>query len=122
MVAKELPARPSLEQYRKQSKDLLKLLRSGDREALQRIERHRPRRSEPSDKFVLADAQWIIAREHGFESWPKLKKHIESLQGVVPAAEIWRSAERAVVAADDSALAKLRELPASMRDLTVAGV
>jgi hypothetical protein len=24
----------------------------------------------------LADAQWVIAREHGFENWAKFAKHI----------------------------------------------
>jgi ankyrin repeat protein len=28
---------------------------------------------------VLADTQLVIARELGFDSWPKLKKHVESL-------------------------------------------
>jgi len=27
----------------------------------------------------LADAQWVIAREHGFESWAKFGKHIEAV-------------------------------------------
>ncbi len=30
-------------------------------------------------KLNLADAQVTIAREHGFESWPKFAKHIEAL-------------------------------------------
>jgi ankyrin repeat protein len=30
--------------------------------------------------FHLADAQLVIAREHGFESWPKFAKHIETLR------------------------------------------
>ncbi|HXL20941.1 MAG TPA: ankyrin repeat domain-containing protein [Candidatus Dormibacteraeota bacterium] len=32
-----------------------------------------------STKFALADAQFVIAREHGFESWPKFGKHIVAL-------------------------------------------
>ena len=30
-------------------------------------------------KFALADAQLVIASEHGFESWPRFAKHIEGL-------------------------------------------
>lgn len=30
-------------------------------------------------QFRLHDAQWVIAREYGFASWPKLKEHIESI-------------------------------------------
>jgi ankyrin repeat protein len=85
MDARELPARPSLEQYKKQAKDLVKALNSGDPESLQRVEKHHPRLPKLSEteirnvKFALADAQFIIAREHGFESWPKFAKHIEAL-------------------------------------------
>ncbi len=82
MVDKELPARPNLEQYKKQAKDLLKACKAGDSEAVQRIKKHRARSdglpdSGFSEKIALVDAQFTIAREHGFESWPKFAKHIE---------------------------------------------
>ena len=74
-----LPARPSLEQLRKQAKDLLRHYRAGDQAALSRIRaRHPHPRRDP--KFTLADAQLVIAREYGFESWAKLKHHVEALQ------------------------------------------
>jgi ankyrin repeat protein len=91
MDAKELPARPSLEQYKKQAKDLLKVFKDfrarqlGDTEAIQRIKKHHPRLGKLPEAeirnawFALADAQLVIAREHGFESWPKFAKHIEAL-------------------------------------------
>jgi ankyrin repeat protein len=85
MDARELPARPSLEQYKKQAKDLLKACKAGDPEAVQRIKKHHPRLSNLQDsaiastKIALADAQFAIAREHGFESWPKFAKEIERL-------------------------------------------
>ena len=28
---------------------------------------------------TLADAQFLLAREHGFDSWPKLVDHLSSL-------------------------------------------
>jgi len=83
MDAKPLPARPSLEQYKKQAKELLKAYRSADVETIRRVTRNHPRfekLSEPGfeiSKFSLADAQLVIAREHGFESWPKFAKRIE---------------------------------------------
>jgi ankyrin repeat protein len=83
MNAKELPAHPSLEQYKKQAKDLLKACKAGNSEAVQRIKQHHPRPNKISDsgtlkaKLTLADAQFTIAREHGFESWPKFAKEIE---------------------------------------------
>jgi ankyrin repeat protein len=88
MNAKELPARPHLQQYKKQAKDLLKACKAGNPEALQRIKKHHPRLSDLPDpaapgKIALADAQFTIAREHGFESWPKFAKHIEKLAAQV---------------------------------------
>ena len=71
-----LPARPSLEQLRKQAKELLQQLRSGDKSATARLHAHKPEVSTP----ILADAQYVIAREHGFESWPKLVHHIHAAQ------------------------------------------
>jgi ankyrin repeat protein len=91
MDAKELPARPSLEQYKKQAKDLVKAFKdfrarqSGDLEAIQRIKKYHPRLGRLPEaeirnaKFALADAQLVLAREHGFESWPKFATHIEAL-------------------------------------------
>ncbi len=78
-----LPAHPSLEQYKKQAKELLKAYRSADVESIRRVKRSHPRfekLAEPGfdiSKFALADAQLVIAREHGFESWPKFAKQIE---------------------------------------------
>lgn len=83
MDPKPLPARPSLEQYKKQAKELLKAYRSADVETIRRVKRNHPRfekLTEPGfeiSKFALADAQLVIAREHGFESWPKFTQRIE---------------------------------------------
>jgi len=84
MPARHLPARPNLEQYKKQAKDLLNGCTSGDPEALRRMREYRRGTDRTSDstrvgKVMLADAQFVIAREHGFESWPKFAGHIETL-------------------------------------------
>ncbi len=76
MTAKELPSRPHLDQYRKQAKDLLKSYKSGDADALTRVTQHHPEFRKvvsaiDTGAFRLSDAQWVIAREHGFESWAK---------------------------------------------------
>jgi hypothetical protein len=99
MDRKPLAARPSLEQYKKQAKELVKAVRAAPSskspsfepspraihdEAIRRIKKHHPRFAElPDDeiagiKFALADAQFVIAREHGFESWPKFAKQAEA--------------------------------------------
>jgi len=71
-----LPANPSLEQLRKQAKELLQAIRAGDPSAKHRLRTLKPELFEP----ILADAQYILAREHGFESWPKLVHHIQASQ------------------------------------------
>ena len=58
---RRLPERPSLEQLRKQAREHLTTLRAGD----------------PSVK--LAAAQHALAREYGFDSWPKLVHHVETV-------------------------------------------
>lgn len=77
--ASRLPARPSLEQLRKQAKDLLRHYRAGDQAALSRIRARHPH-PKRNPEFTLADAQLVIAREYGFESWAKLKHHVEAVQ------------------------------------------
>lgn len=93
MDPKPLPPRPSLEQYKKQAKELLKAYRSADVETIHRVKRNHPRfekLAEPGfeiSKFALADAQLVIAREHGFESWPKFAQRIEVINSEAAAAE-----------------------------------
>src|SRR6185503_17080659 len=83
---RSLPEQPNIEQYRKQAKDLLRAHAEGSGAALERIARHHPQlEGKPPDavrsaRFRLADAQFVIAREHGFESWPKFAGHIETLR------------------------------------------
>ena len=72
MDAKELPARPSLEQYKKQAKDLVKVFKdfrarqSGDHEAIQRIKKYHARLGKLPEaeirnaKFALSDAQLVM--------------------------------------------------------------
>ena len=75
---KLLPPQPNLEQLRKQAKSLLKEQQTANPEALSRIREHHPRLKNSPEKlhFALADAQLIIAREYGFETWSKLKAYV----------------------------------------------
>jgi ankyrin repeat protein len=90
----ELPARPNLEQYKKQAKDLLHDHGLGTSAALVRIAHHHPRlhKLPESDirnaRFILADAQLVLAREHGFESWPKLAAHIRTINLINSVADL----------------------------------
>jgi WD40 repeat protein len=81
MTARKLPPRPNLDQYKKQAKDLLKSYASGDPDVLSRVKQFHPElQKTPSairtEVLRLSDAQWVIAREHGFESWPKFASYI----------------------------------------------
>ena len=81
MPERSIPARPSLEQYRKQAKELLRAALAGDHGALARLHAHHPRFSELNSsklqKATLADAQLVIAREHGCASWPAFTREVE---------------------------------------------
>lgn len=86
MPDKSLPNRPNLEQYRKQAKDLLRSHARAELIALDRIARYHPRFQDQSPNliravpFQLADAQLVLAREYGFESWQRFAKQINTLR------------------------------------------
>lgn len=65
-MSTQLPERPSLEHLKNEAKDLLKSAKKGDASAAQAI-----------GELKLANAQLAVAREYGFASWSKLKRHIE---------------------------------------------
>lgn len=104
--AKALPARPSLEQYKKQAKDLVKACRAGDPEALRRIDHQHPRHEpDPGRRWTLSDAQFAIAREYGFVSWTRFTHHLAGLaSGTIRSYE---AAADAIVEGDLGALEAL---------------
>src|SRR5260370_42579939 len=111
-----LPARPGLEQYKKQAKEFVKLGKSGDAEIVQRVKKYHPHPGSPSAKFALADAQLVIAREHGFESWPKFVKHIEALpRENSPVSQFELAADAVVPGAAAALESLLRENPKLVR-------
>ena len=59
-ASRPLPERPNLRHLKDQARDLFK---AGNAES-------------------ITEAQFKIARLYGFASWPKLKTHIDSLEGV----------------------------------------
>jgi hypothetical protein len=65
-MSRTLPARPHLEYLKNEAKDLLDELRRSDSSA------------------QLADAQFALSRDYGFDSWPKLKSHVESIAAANP--------------------------------------
>jgi hypothetical protein len=75
---RQLPERPSLENLRNQARSLQKQHRAGDAEAKLRVHGVLRDADEP---LKLHDAQFVLAREHGFASWPRLVEHVEGLHG-----------------------------------------
>jgi ankyrin repeat protein len=71
---RSLPSRPHLAQQKKLAKELLESFASGDAEALARVRAVLP----DKQKIALADAQFVLAREYGFNNWAALKQHIEA--------------------------------------------
>lgn len=97
MPIRELPARPNVEHLKKQARTLLREALASDVSAQARFSEWNI-----ASKPKLADALHVIAREYGFETWPKLKLHIE-MASAEPAAAL-----AAAIKADDAAL--LREV------------
>ncbi len=94
MSNRELPARPNLNHYKKQAKDLVRDFGSGSADARIRVRHHHPhfyslsRTEFESKPLSLTEAQLVIAREHGFPSWPKFAQHIELQQIIESVASI----------------------------------
>ena len=134
-----LPPRPSLAQYRKRAKDLVKAatstepdavrawatdwletldrLRGGtsspfvqasfDRAVAEIEQQVRDRSTKPDAAFTLGDAQFLIARAHGFDSWPYFAYHVEQLSRENGVADPFESGADAVVTGDLSSLESL---------------
>src|ERR1700722_11751331 len=81
---RSLPSRPNLAQLKHQAKDLRTAARERERDAivtLQRISRFKNATDEKiASEVSLSDAQFALAMEYGFASWPALKKEIETLR------------------------------------------
>lgn len=72
-MTRALPPNPHPDHLRRQARDLLRAWRAGDAEALTRA---RPWQLEPP--WQLAAAQFVLAREHGQPSWPRLMAEVET--------------------------------------------
>lgn len=109
--------RPNLEQKRKLAKELLKAVKRLDGRSAARFTWNHPRfRGKSSQDVIrqgvsLTEAQHVIARESGFESWAKLKEYVRLLEiepnGPVAAFE---DAVHATIRGDAKRLQHLLEL------------
>ena len=82
MVNPSLPTRAfrehtDLNQLKRQAKELLDAVRSGDPAAVREVNAHY--RGADAGTFALHDAQLVLARAYGFASWPKLKAYVDGI-------------------------------------------
>ena len=83
MPVRRLPSNPNLDHLKYQAKDLLKDHAAHASDGAQRIREFHPHFCRATDTEIfdaalsLSDAQLTIAREYGFPSWARLKRHNE---------------------------------------------
>src|SRR5688572_4425228 len=77
LPTRALAERPDIAQLNRQAKELLDGYLSGTSEAVAEVHAHY-HDADPS-AFALHDAQLVLARAYGFESWPKLKAHVDGI-------------------------------------------
>jgi ankyrin repeat protein len=130
-----LPPRPDLGQYRTRAKELAAACTAGDTAlltwaskwiaALDRLQpdhartspRDIERRTHQVVQFVrdqmpradcsLAKAQFVMARAHGFASWPRLVQHVEGLTAPTSGVSTFERAAEAVISGDLATLEQL---------------
>lgn len=116
MYAIPLPSRPNVEQYKKIAKDLHHACQSNSNAAIRELAARWPDHSQQIEhdwhKFkktpcTLARAQFFLAREHGFLSWPKFVDHVEALARAHSPVSNFEAAVDAIVDGDLAALANL---------------
>jgi ankyrin repeat protein len=83
MPTRTLPPRPDLAQLKRQARELLREHRAAKLSAAARIAANHPKHKGRSPQSILkkalllADAQLVVAREYGCESWAQLKDRVE---------------------------------------------
>jgi ankyrin repeat protein len=80
---RKLPAKPDIQQLKKRAKDLLKAFHAGESAAVAEVRAHCHGSTSgvvsASEPFQLSDAQLVLARAYGFESWAKLKAFVDGV-------------------------------------------
>jgi ankyrin repeat protein len=77
LPVRRLPERPDLDQLKRQAKELLAGFAARESSAVAEVRQYYP--GAPLDTFALHDAQLVLARAYGFDSWPKLKARVDGV-------------------------------------------
>ena len=77
LPARRLPERPDLDQLKRQAKELLAGFAARESTAVAEVRQYYP--GAPFDTFALHEAQLVLARAYGFDSWPKLKARVDGV-------------------------------------------
>jgi ankyrin repeat protein len=73
--SRRLREQPDLDQLKRQAKELLAAFVAGEADAVAEVNTHY--RGADRASFALHDAQLVLARSYGFDSWPKLKACVD---------------------------------------------
>src|SRR5581483_3026632 len=79
----ELPERLDLDWYRQRARELLRAYHANDADARERVGTR--------DRFRLADAQHVIALEHGYRNWAEFKRWLQTRSPEPPVGRIGRA-------------------------------
>jgi ankyrin repeat protein len=88
MATAALPQDPDLDQLRNQARELQRAVRRGESAALTRVSRWHPD-PPPAGRFPLTAAQLILARQHGFTSWARMRRYVQ-----IVTARAWTPGQR----------------------------
>ena len=121
-----LPDRATVEQYEQLATDLVHACASKTPGAYRRWAAQWPEQADQIKRFAIETlargvcartaAQFVIARVHGFDSWPTFAAHLDGLASAASPASHFETAAEAIVCGDAAALtALLREHPELIR-------
>ena len=77
LPTRRMHAHPDLDQLKRQAKELLRAFLADEPAATAEVQAHYARADRAT--FALHDAQLVLARSYGFESWPKLKAYVDGV-------------------------------------------
>src|SRR6202163_2990242 len=75
--ARAMRETPDIDQLKRQARELLEAYRAQSPDAVIEVGAHH--RTATPETFALHDAQFVLARSYGFESWPKLKAAVDGV-------------------------------------------